>query len=775
MDVDHIHAMTRRTFLGGAGATAAAVVFPSVSSAGIAAAADAVDPGDGYWLGTDLWGNRLQDWVRHGGRLECVAPGGQRRTRTVTWLTKQIDGAPFTLRVRTGTLTAGAGFSGFLIGTGVVGEDWRRRVLVGSASGVGGGLMAVYEADGRVRFREHTDESAQFAFAERPATIRGSGPTRAVEEDLTLELVGTPRPGGTVTLLLRVLDTASGRELTVGTLDKVGVDEVRGGVGLVASTLAGSGSLYWFADLDGSGSGLSTHPERILGPVVGTLFSVNGSVLKLTAQLMPVNTATYPRVTLQIADGRSWRPIATEPVGPGYTAVFRVTDWDPARACQYRVVLADGSSYEGTIPAEPDEGLTIATINCIKASHRPIDRTSEHLPRLAGSQPLDLYSEPNLYFPHDTLAGNLAAHGPDLLVAHGDQLYEGTPTVKDGALAPELDWLSKYLLWLWSFRDLTRDIPTIVLVDDHDVYQGNIWGEGGVPAPDRDINAGGYANSAEWVNVVQRVSCAHNPDPYDPTPVEQGIEVYYGAFSYGGVSFAIIEDRKFKTGRDGLGPDGQPLPDDELVLLGDRQEAFLAAWRDQHPGQPKVVLTQTAWACVQTSVTGTANADRDSNGWPKPARDRALRLVRDAGALLLSGDQHLGSLIRHGIADLTDGPIQFTAPGGSTSWQRWFQPASPLPNPGGTDHTGDWTDGFGNHFRVLAVVNPSFTQADYRAAYPGTGNDFGDRTLKNEGYGIVRVDPAQHHIILECWRWDTPVPGGSQYPGFPVTVPYEHL
>jgi len=45
----------------------------------------------------------------------------------------------------------------------------------------------------------------------------------------------------------------------------------------------------------------------------------------------------------------------------------------------------------------------------------------------------------------------------------------------------------------------------------------------------------------------QRTQCGHNPDPYDPTPVDQGITVYYGAFRYGGVRFAILEDRKFKT------------------------------------------------------------------------------------------------------------------------------------------------------------------------------------------------------------------------------------
>lgn len=62
----------------------------------------------------------------------------------------------------------------------------------------------------------------------------------------------------------------------------------------------------------------------------------------------------------------------------------------------------------------------------------------------------------------------------------------------------------------------------------------------------RRLNFGGYAESADWVNMVQRVQCAHNPDPYDPIPVLQDITVYYTAFAYG-VSFAVLEDRKFKN------------------------------------------------------------------------------------------------------------------------------------------------------------------------------------------------------------------------------------
>ena len=49
-----------------------------------------------------------------------------------------------------------------------------------------------------------------------------------------------------------------------------------------------------------------------------------------------------------------------------------------------------------------------------------------------------------------------------------------------------------------------------------------------------------------FVHAVQTTQTAGMPDPHDPTPVEQGIAVYYTDWLYGGISFAIIEDRKWK-------------------------------------------------------------------------------------------------------------------------------------------------------------------------------------------------------------------------------------
>ena len=49
--------------------------------------------------------------------------------------------------------------------------------------------------------------------------------------------------------------------------------------------------------------------------------------------------------------------------------------------------------------------------------------------------------------------------------------------------------------------------------------------------------------------MVHRTQVSHMPDPFDPTPVKQGITVYYTELNVGGVSFAVIADRMFKSAR----------------------------------------------------------------------------------------------------------------------------------------------------------------------------------------------------------------------------------
>ena len=132
------------------------------------------------------------------------------------------------------------------------------------------------------------------------------------------------------------------------------------------------------------------------------------------------------------------------------------------------------------------------------------------------------------------IVDNVNRVDPDVLVFTGDQVYvHSNHTVH---------WLK----FGETFGDMIRNRPTVCIPDDHDVGQPNLWGAGGRKT-DLDTK-GGYTKPAEYVKMVQRQQTWHLPDPFDPTPIEQGITVYYTRLNIGGIDMAIIEDRKFKSG-----------------------------------------------------------------------------------------------------------------------------------------------------------------------------------------------------------------------------------
>lgn len=750
------------------GATVAAPWLGAGTASGQAALAVAPAATEDRWLGPDFWANRLQDWVTRSGKITCVAAAGSRGGRTASVLTRNLNGGGFHLQIRMGTQIGGSGFSGFLVGVGEAGTDYRRAALVGAASGEAGGLLCVYGSDGRVRFREHTDDLRQFAYAEIPATASGPAPMRVKAEQVEFILDGVPQPNGTLTLTLKAVKASTQSVLSQAVLTGQSPESVAGGFALVSSGPTGT---YWFRNLRTSGVGVESHPERGLGPIVGTLFSVANGTLKMTAQVMPMRLQAGDSVSLQLSNGAGgWVTRTSAPVGPGFAAALR-TGWVAGTARPYRVVHSRGGTFEGTIPAEPAAGMTVASLSCTKAAHRPMDVASRYTAVVPGEQPVGLYTSKNVYFPYDLLIRGIAAQAPDVLVAMGDQYYEHSPTRQDTSTAPELDFLYKYLLWLWSFRDITRNTPCLVLVDDHDMFQGTLYGEGGKALLTRDTPIkGGYANAPEWINIVQRVQCGHNPDPVDPDPVLQGISVYFTRFSYGGVRFALLEDRKFKTGGDKVDDSGNPIPEADLQLLGPRQEAMLAALAAEGSGPPTVVVSQTMFCSLQTDPTGRGKASRDTAGWPPLARTRATQAMAAAGAVMLSGDTHLPSLVRH-----IGGPVQFCGPAGGTTYTRWFEPSPPLPNPGPTPHTGDFTDGYGNAVRVLAVANVHVDQATWLSAYGEP--HIGDQALKEEGYGLLRIDAVNRTHTFEAWRFDVDpaAPGATPMLGWPYVLSFDDV
>ncbi len=452
--------------------------------------------------------------------------------------------------------------------------------------------------------------------------------------------------------------------------------------------------------------------------VAFALYTVDRGVLKMTAQLFPLMPEEVREARLEIETEGSWKEISkAEVVLPGWSAHFRVDDWDDSKDVKYRVRHGKNAMFEGTIRKDPKdkEEIVIANMSCNSS-------------RTTGMRP--------------EIVEHLLRHDPDLLYFAGDQTYRHTEHTAG--------WIEFGL----QFRDVIRDRPTICIPDDHDVGHPNLWGANGKKSERSDGADGGYFYPVEYVNMVQRQQSWNLPDPVDPAPVDRGITVYFTNLKVGGVDFAILEDRKFKSGPLGNIPKMGPRPDHivdpaydpnsidlpDLQLLGERQEKFLNQWgQDWSGAEMKAVLSQTAF-CGAVHMHGSKNgrllADLDCNGWPQTPRKRALTEIRRCWAVHLCGDQHLAVVTKQGIDEFGDGPYEFTSPAlVNTIYGRWWHPldekAGPNPVEGSPlPWTGNFKDGLGNKISMMAYANPE---------------NPGDEKKRADGYGVVRFQQEGPH------------------------------
>ncbi len=476
-------------------------------------------------------------------------------------------------------------------------------------------------------------------------------------------------------------------------------------------------------------------------------YTQQNGVLKMSAQLFPLKPDEERMARLEIKrEGEDWKEIAKSEVHyPGWDAHFRVEGWDGSKNVPYRVRHGARAMFEGLIRRDPVEKNEIVVANMSCNSSRTIG-------------------------PRTEIINNLRAQDPDVLFFGGDQTYRHTEHTAG--------WIEFGL----QFRDIIRDRPTVCIPDDHDVGHGNLWGEAGGQSHINGDADGGYRYPPAYVNQVQRQQSWHLPDSPDPAPVSRGISVYFTRMIVGGVDFAILEDRKFKTGPSGTIPQMGPRPDHindpgynpksidlpGLDLLGERQEKFLREWGQDYSrgAQMKCVLSATAF-CGAVHMHGGPNsrllADLDCNGWPQAGRNRALLEIRRAWAPHLCGDQHLAAVVQHGIEQFGDGPFSFTSPAlVNTIYGRWWHPLDEKPGPNPVPNsplpwTGEFKDGLGNPISMIAYANP---------------HDMQDEKRRADGYGLIRFNKKTRRITFECWPRFAKVADGekAQFPGWPITI-----
>ncbi|MDB4379195.1 hypothetical protein N9Z59_02685, partial [Akkermansiaceae bacterium] len=176
--------------------------------------------------------------------------------------------------------------------------------------------------------------------------------------------------------------------------------------------------------------------------------------------------------------------------------------------------------------------------------------------------------------------------------------------------------------------------------------------------------------------------------------------------------------------------------------------------------------------------------DRDTHGWPTHRRHEAWELLRLSRMFQIAGDQHLATVVQHGINKAADAGFSYTAPAIANFFPRAWDPInnsagrattiSPYKgdfffNGVGTLPSGEpnLRSQFPHHLRVLAAGNTHQYYNQTRNISPANLHDRG------AGYGIIHMNKANRRITFETWplHADPEFPStGSQFKDWPLTI-----
>ena len=743
------------------------------------------------WIGPEYWTNPLMNWQLSDGRLECTHGGWVNEVHSLTHQLEETDGA-FRMTVNLGLLDREEAsedqeiFAGFKFGAMGHRNDFRSNILYDITGWNAEALMKEppvvvgITTKGRLRigsrFSQNRLSVNALKDAELELSVSHSG--NAVEISIIAKPAGgkietfsstikRARLGGNVALACHPVEVPR-----MSRKDNSDIDH----------------QTFWFSDWEVSGDKVVSNLNQTYEPILWTQYTVHRNVLKMLAFFVPMEDEANDMATLQLKTNSGWKTIAENSIDPlSRTALFRVEKWDQNSEHEYRVAYqwnaADGerlATWVGRIRPNPakQEQVSLAGLSCSNSE----------------------------LFPNRFLEENLIAQDPDLVYFSGDQIYEpcggyGISFANAEADVPRsaLNYLGKFWYTGLSFRELMKDRPTVMIPDDHDVYSNDLWGKGGIAMQgDQEGNEmrcfGGYRMHPTWVKMVEYTQMGHHPDPYDDTPVARGIGTYYTSIDIGEVSFALINDRKFKSAPgdvvDAMEPlfamrggrnlpkidtineknfDTRKLDRPSLTLLGKRQLDFIEEW-GRNDASLRAVLSQSPYCQPHHLMV----ADFDSNGWPQSGRNRALETIRETGAVMVHGDLHFATLVQQGVDDWEDAGWSFTLPAVSTATHRAWRPDVEAQNllPGMPEYTGRFLDGWGNKVTIWAAANPySFLIEE---DFVGEGRltlDF----MRNAGlgYGMVEFNTKKREVSFESWPvYGEPKNNGSQeqHPGFPKTI-----
>ena len=186
------------------------------------------------------------------------------------------------------------------------------------------------------------------------------------------------------------------------------------------------------------------------------IYTVSNKILKLTAQLFPLFPNESREVILEIFSDNEWKEVDKKNINEiGWATTFRLENWDDSKDIKYKLRHGDNAYFEGLIRKNPNKKniITMAAFSCNSNKDRG-DR--------------------------ENYINNIKHIDPDILFFAGDQSYD------------HKEHTAAWLKFGMQFREIFRDRPCITIPDDHDIGQGNLWGENGKVASSPAGNDGGY-------------------------------------------------------------------------------------------------------------------------------------------------------------------------------------------------------------------------------------------------------------------------------------------
>lgn len=697
--------------------------------------------GKGRWIGPEWWACPLWDWMRiGGGRVRVPAAS----SRALSLLPFEITGKGTSFKIKATISFSRASNKVYSIPNGAVAgfglgrigslPDYRSAAIYPRSQ-----FSALINANGAISL---------------PGTYLSK--TKSLSPFLapvTLTLYGK-RKNKLVSLTLVAKQRASQISLSI----LVPVTRITGSFALITNgrfKMAEQPGFpqVTFRDFSISGSMIKRFSGRNFGAIMWSQYTLSKNVLRLQSQLAPLDYSVVARLTIRSpANNKVYQTRTTWSDRLSRTVRFTIYNWNSKQDWLYKVqvkLMGRVHSWTGRIRREPSiyKSFKVSAFSC----------------------------DYGYLFPQKEMTAHVSKQNPDLLFFAGDQFYSETGGFYHEQFAKTevamLDFLQKWYLFGWSWRKLLGSRPSIIIPDDHDLFQGNLFGDGGraLKQPHKkDWSRGGYVMPRRWVTAVERCHTGHLPKPFANFRTPLGLKPYFTSMTYGGLSMAILEDRKFKTAPFSLpvsarrsGKGGQ--------LLGFRQEKFLAKWvSDWKAASMKVAFSQTIFcnAVTHTGPTFKAGYDvYDSGAWPLKARNRAVQLLGKGNVLSIHGDQHLGMLLRHGVNVHDDAGVSFMVPGTANGYPRaWWPGVKSGGKPWKARFTGRFKDGAGHPITVLAVGNP---QPYSNLLEPGLMPPLQYGRVKGSGYGMIVLNRLSKTATFHLYRVGRKF---DQFKGFPKKV-----